>query len=45
MEITFLEKSDIHDYVYPTDFVNTKEVAIGAAKVATKIAELNSQAN
>lgn len=45
MEITFLETSDIHGYVYPTDFVDTKEAANGAAKVAAKLTELRSRAN
>ena len=40
MQITFLETSDMHGYVYPTNFADDHDLAIGAAKVATKLKQL-----
>lgn len=44
MRITFLETSDMHGYVYPTNYAGEHNLAIGAAKVATKLKELRAQA-
>ncbi|MBL1228237.1 bifunctional metallophosphatase/5'-nucleotidase [Enterococcus sp. BWB1-3] len=44
MKITFLETSDMHGYVYPTDYISKQDLAIGAAKVAAKMKELREQA-
>lgn len=44
MKITFLETSDMHGYVYPTNFAGEHDLAFGAAKVATKLKELRAQA-
>ena len=44
MKLTFLETSDMHGYVYPTDYSGKKNLAFGAAKVAAKLKELRAQA-
>ena len=44
MKITILETSDMHGYVSPTDYAGGTDLAIGAAKVSTKIKELQAQA-
>lgn len=45
MQITFLETSDMHGYVYPTNFADDHDLAIGAAKVATKLKQLKAEAD
>jgi 2',3'-cyclic-nucleotide 2'-phosphodiesterase/3'-nucleotidase len=45
MQITFLETSDMHGYVYPTNFSGEQDLPIGAAKVATKLKQLRADAN
>ena len=44
MKITFLETSDMHGYVYPTNFADDTEQGFGVAKVATKMKELRQAA-
>lgn len=44
MKITFLETSDMHGYVYPTDYAGNHDLALGAAKVATKLKKLREKA-
>lgn len=44
MKLTFLETSDMHGYVYPTDYSGKQNLALGAAKVAAKLKELRAQA-
>ena len=44
MKITFLETSDMHGYVYPTDYAGKHDLALGAAKVATKLKKLREKA-
>ena len=44
MQITFLETSDMHGYVYPTNFAGEHDLAIGAAKVAAKLKQLRAEA-
>ena len=44
MKLTFLETSDMHGYVYPTDYSGEQNLAFGAAKVAAKLKELRAQA-
>ena len=45
MKITFLETSDMHGYVYPTNFADDTEQGFGVAKVATKMKELRQAAS
>lgn len=45
MNITFLETSDIHGYVYPTDYSGKNGLPFGAAKVAAKLKELRTKAD
>lgn len=44
MRLTILETSDIHGYIYPTNYADKQELPIGAAKVASKIKELTAAA-
>ncbi|MGG5317672.1 bifunctional metallophosphatase/5'-nucleotidase [Enterococcus sp. AZ072] len=44
MKITFLETSDMHGYVYPTNYAGERDLAFGAAKAAMRLKELRSQA-
>ncbi|MDT2660387.1 bifunctional UDP-sugar hydrolase/5'-nucleotidase [Enterococcus hulanensis] len=44
MKLTFLETSDMHGYVYPTDYSGKQNLVFGAAKVAAKLKELRAQA-
>ncbi|MGM0214531.1 bifunctional metallophosphatase/5'-nucleotidase [Enterococcus sp. AZ109] len=44
MKLTFLETSDMHGYVYPTNYAGEHDLALGAAKVATKLKQLRAQA-
>lgn len=45
MNITFLETSDMHGYVSPTDYSGRTDLALGAAKVSSKLKELRAKAN
>ncbi|MBO0452410.1 bifunctional metallophosphatase/5'-nucleotidase [Candidatus Enterococcus murrayae] len=44
MKITFLETSDMHGYVSPTDYSGKEALALGAAKISAKLKELRSKA-
>lgn len=44
MKLTFFETSDIHGYISPTNYAGGQDLAIGAAKVATKLNELRAEA-
>ncbi|WP_461198016.1 bifunctional metallophosphatase/5'-nucleotidase [Enterococcus sp. N249-2] len=45
MKITFLETSDMHGYVAPTNFSDDQEQGFGTAKVAAKMKQLKAEAN
>lgn len=45
MNITFLETSDMHGYVSPTDYSGRTDLALGAAKVSPKLKELRAKAD
>ncbi|MGX6961719.1 bifunctional metallophosphatase/5'-nucleotidase [Vagococcus xieshaowenii] len=45
MKITFLETSDLHGYIYPTDYSNKKDLPLGAAKAFAKLKEQREQAD
>lgn len=44
MKVTIIETSDMHGYIYPTNFAGDHDLAIGAAKAAAKIKELKKKA-
>ncbi len=45
MNITFLETSDMHGYVSPTDYSGRTDLALGTAKVSSKLKELRAKAD
>ncbi|OTN77634.1 hypothetical protein A5886_002734 [Enterococcus sp. 8G7_MSG3316] len=45
MKITFLETSDMHGYVTPTNYSDDQEQGFGTAKVATKMKQLKAEAD
>lgn len=44
MKITFLETSDMHGYVAPTNYSDDQEQGFGTAKVAAKMKQLKNEA-